>query len=367
MEHTLETLVDVERRELALDEEAQHAREAAAVAEPAAAGEYAAGAGGPGIPTATLTVGEKGANGGGATLAPPSEQQSLVLTELTDNELQHRIARLERARGRAQLVLLRRYVRAERELLAAGVHEREPSSGGERRREPHKRRETREPRVTRKDQASTEAVRHLQDAMNRFTRKYLANITPLIEDGKKGPATNKRIRHVKYWLGYSNKERRTASIDPRFLRRMLHPRSPGASSPAMVARGIARRRRQHKLATASAQSRAGVTTFDDKPVAAWMVPYLDWARAHGWQGHLNSGYRTPEYSEHLCMGMCGAVRCPGKCAGRTSNHSQRTSPRGALDVTDYVHFGELMKRCPHSPPIFNNLPADRLHFSSTGG
>jgi hypothetical protein len=42
-------------------------------------------------------------------------------------------------------------------------------------------------------------------------------------------------------------------------------------------------------------------------------------------------------------------------------------PQGAIDVSDYVRFGELMKRCPHSPRIFNNLPSDRVHYSSTGG
>ena len=109
-----------------------------------------------------------------------------------------------------------------------------------------------------------------------------------------------------------------------------------------------------------------MTTFDGKPVAAWLKPYLDWARAHGWQGTLNSGYRTPEYSEHLCIGMCGAPSCPGKCAGRSSHHSIRVKPGGAIDVSDYVRFGELMRQCPYSPRIFNNLPSDRVHYSSTG-
>ena len=97
-----------------------------------------------------------------------------------------------------------------------------------------------------------------------------------------------------------------------------------------------------------------------------MKPYLDWARAHGWQGTLNSGYRTPEYSEHLCKGICGAPSCPGRCAGRSSHHSIRVKPGGSIDVSDYVRFGELMRQCPYSPRIFNNLPNDRVHYSSTG-
>src|SRR5919112_567180 len=126
----------------------------------------------------------------------------------------------------------------------------------------------------------------------------------------------------------------------------------------------ARRRKQHKLAARAAAPAAGVATFDGKPVAAWLKPYLDWARAHGWQGTLNSGYRTPEYSEHLCYGICGSPSCPGKCAGRSSHHSIRVKPGGSIDVSDYVKFAELMRQCPYSPRIFNNLPSDRVHYSS---
>ena len=185
-------------------------------------------------------------------------------------------------------------------------------------------------------------------------------------DGVVGPATKKRLRRVKYYLGYRGAEQRSTSYTPELLRRLEHPRSPRHANPAMLARSLARRRKQHKLAVKSAAPAAGVVLFDGKPVAAWMKPYLDWARAHGWQGTLNSGYRTPEYSEHLCIGICGAKSCPGRCAGRSSHHSIRVKPGGSIDVSDYVRFGELMKRCPYSPRIFNNLPSDRVHFSSTG-
>lgn len=38
----------------------------------------------------------------------------------------------------------------------------------------------------------------------------------------------------------------------------------------------------------------GLGTFDGRPVAAWIVPQLRYARAHGWTGPITSGYRTPE-------------------------------------------------------------------------
>ena len=117
----------------------------------------------------------------------------------------------------------------------------------------------------------------------------------------------------------------------------------------------------------SAPSTGPVGTFDGVRVASWLIPYLSWARANGWTGRLNSGWRDPEHSERLCWEMCGAPKCPGKCAGRDSNHSGSVKPKGAVDVSDHVRFGQLMARAPFTPRIFNNLPKDRIHFSATGG
>ena len=44
----------------------------------------------------------------------------------------------------------------------------------------------------------------------------------------------------------------------------------------------------------------------------------------------------------------------------------RVKPAGAIDVTHYEEFGRLMQSCPYEPRIFNDLPADRVHFSATG-
>jgi Domain of unknown function (DUF1906)/Putative peptidoglycan binding domain len=91
-------------------------------------------------------------------------------------------------------------------------------------------------------------VHALQRALNRFTGRYLEGIAPLIVDGKKGPETNRRIRTVKYYLGYGGAERRSASIRPAFVRRLRHPRSPRFSGPAMLARAESRRRKQRERA-----------------------------------------------------------------------------------------------------------------------
>lgn len=111
----------------------------------------------------------------------------------------------------------------------------------------------------------------------------------------------------------------------------------------------------------------GVTHFDGVPVAKWLVPYLQWARDHGWQGRLVSGYRDPAYSESLCRRMCGRPSCPGRCAGRASNHSGSSKPHGAIDVSAYWQFASVIRRCPYQPHIFNALPrTDPVHFSASG-
>ena len=214
---------------------------------------------------------------------------------------------------------------------------------------------------------SADEVRRLQKGLNRFTERYMEGVGPIVVDGIKGHATARRIATVKYHLGYTGKAQRSATVKPEFVRRMRHPRSPRRSTPAMLTRAAARRAKQRKAAKASAAPRNGVAMFDGRPVAAWLKPYLDWARQNGWKGTLNSGFRDPAYSEKLCISMCGAPSCPGRCAGRASNHAGNTNPAGAVDVSDYVTFGQLMRRCPYSPRIFNALGAqDPVHFSTSG-
>ena len=326
----------------------------------------------PEAPTEAATAG----NGGGLE-APPARRHR-KLTELSDTELATRIEHLDAALERARTVLMRRYVRVERELaVLVSPHPTEPPHPGHGPIEPRPRPTPKpedktkpSPRPTPKPKAPahhTDQVRRLQSSLNRFSARYLEDVGPLIVDGVKGHATNRRICTTKFYLGYTGKEQRSGSVTSKFVRRMRHPRSGRYSSPAMLARAFARRRAQRKAAKMAAKPRAGVTKFDNRPVAAWIKPHLEFAREHGWTGTVNSGWRDPAYSERLCYAMCGAPRCPGKCAGRSSNHAGSTPGAGAVDVSDYVRFGQLMGRSPHSPRIFNALGAqDPVHFSASG-
>lgn len=108
----------------------------------------------------------------------------------------------------------------------------------------------------------------------------------------------------------------------------------------------------------------GLATFDGKTVAAWMIPWLEKSRKAGWDGTITSGYRDPAYSESLCMNMCGKPFCPGLCAGKTSNHSGKSYPAGAIDVTDYSNFERIQFEI--GSPLRNDLPLDPVHFSVSG-
>ncbi|MGH3115245.1 MAG: hypothetical protein ACRDOP_17430 [Gaiellaceae bacterium] len=208
-------------------------------------------------------------------------------------------------------------------------------------------------------------AKDLQRDLNRFTGKFLEKFPHLSVDGDRGPLTNKRIVGCKFYIGYEGGRQRSMRVTAQFRRRLDRPTSPEVLPAEMIALGKERRRDQHERAQQSLA--AGATQFDGRPVANWMKPYLEFARKNGWQGELTSGFRDPAHSEHICFIQCGAPSCKGTCAGRKSNHSGNKKPKGAIDVTQHKHFGELMKRCPLEPRIFNALgAADPEHFSATG-
>jgi Domain of unknown function (DUF1906) len=310
------------------------------------------------VPTSTDAAGVT-SNGNG-THGPSAPK--VTLDHLSDDELLHCIERLDLALDRARSVMIGRYAEVEKS-IEPRLNGSNGVDGVTRPATPA----TPTPRAGRTSSIpATDPVRNLQRLLNQFSARFLKGTAPLVVDGKKGPATKQRIRAVKYYLGYTGSARTSPAVDQTLVERLKQPRSVRRSNPAMLARAARRRRAQHKDAKRSLASRAGVATFDGRPVAAWLKPYLVWARNHGWQGTLTSGWRDPLYSEHLCKLKCGAPTCAGTCAGRSSNHSGRIKPAGAIDVTHPDVFARLMLQCPLRPRICNDLPRDRVHFSVTG-
>lgn len=300
------------------------------------------------------------------TAVPPTPAKpKRELTQLTDEELLERIDHLDRAIDRARTVLIRRYAEVEKDVARLAPPKPAPDGKvvAKPQPKPQPRRPARRPATT----MSPAQVKDLQSALNAFMDKRLDGVGPLVVDGVKGRATVKAIRQAKHFLGYKGPGAKSPKIDEKFLDRLRHPRSVRYSNAAMVSRGARRRRKQRKMAKLNAVARPGVVQFDGKSVAAWIQPYLVWARQNGWTGTLTSGWRDPVYSEHLCLNMCGAPTCAGRCAGRTSNHAGSNKPAGAIDVSDYVTFGRLMARCPYTPRLQNQLGArDPVHFSASG-
>lgn len=101
-----------------------------------------------------------------------------------------------------------------------------------------------------------------------------------------------------------------------------------------------------------------------RPIAGWIIPWLEKSWNAGWRGVVNSGYRSPEYSQQLCYQICGRPSCPGTCAGVTSNHTQYVYPGGAVDVSDYYTFAAVQQKI--GSPLHCALPNDRPHFSASG-
>ena len=213
-------------------------------------------------------------------------------------------------------------------------------------------------------------IRKVQRHLNNFTRHHLEGVPPLIVDGKVGKHTRDRVVQCKYWLGYTGP--RNAQVKRRLMRQLEHPNWRVLFPKGWVAIGQRRRkveRTKYRANHDHGGGQHGTATYDGVVVAAYFVPILDWCRARGWKGRVVSGYRSPEYSEHLCILRCGRPSCPGTCAGRSSNHAgldPNASPCGAVDVSDYATFKRVVAACPLRPRISNNLPIDPVHFSPTG-
>lgn len=97
-------------------------------------------------------------------------------------------------------------------------------------------------------------------------------------------------------------------------------------------------------------------TFDGLPVPKWTVPELSWARGRGWGGRVTSGWRSPSDVVHGAF----ATAPQGK-----SEHRFDIWPHGAVDVSDYQQFAQIIRGYPGVEKLIQ-LPIDPLHFSGTG-
>jgi hypothetical protein len=105
-------------------------------------------------------------------------------------------------------------------------------------------------------------------------------------------------------------------------------------------------------------AKSGVANFEDKKVAAWIAPALAYARAHGWKGTVNSGFRSFADQTRIYNSGVRPAAKPG-----TSNHEGTTFPRGAVDVSDAAQLSAILKRSPYAGRLVWAGAKDPVHFS----
>ncbi|MFZ1996720.1 MAG: hypothetical protein WAU75_21580 [Solirubrobacteraceae bacterium] len=99
-----------------------------------------------------------------------------------------------------------------------------------------------------------------------------------------------------------------------------------------------------------------------KPIAGWIAPILDWASQHGWTGTVTSGYR--DYSQQAAINASGAYSAP---AGK-SNHETTQYPGGAVDVSDPAQLIQVLNGYTGPYKLVGGVlgAVDPEHFSATG-
>jgi hypothetical protein len=218
-------------------------------------------------------------------------------------------------------------------------------------------------------------VRTLQREVNRTLHGAELDWLKIPEDGKFGPLTLKHARIAGSWQGFSPARLRNigeGKISSTTFNFLTHRRK---RTSAMQKRHKQRLKHFKALRYHHAHPPVieGLVEFDGHQVPAWIAAILKKARAAGyWTGYVISGVRSPAYSEHLCIIMCGAPTCPGRCGGRYSNHACPPSGKGvkyegAVDVTDPAGLGNYCSS--HNEPLRGDgevLPDDLNHFSHEG-
>lgn len=99
-----------------------------------------------------------------------------------------------------------------------------------------------------------------------------------------------------------------------------------------------------------------------KPIAGWIAPVLDWASQHGWTGAVTSGYR--DYQQQASINASGAY----SAAAGTSNHETTQYPGGAVDVSNPGQLLQVLKGYSGPYQLVGGVlgAVDPEHFSATG-
>lgn len=106
------------------------------------------------------------------------------------------------------------------------------------------------------------------------------------------------------------------------------------------------------------KSQGDLLFYDGKKVAAWIVPILKYARAHGWRGNVTSGYRSLADQTRIYNSGKRPAAKPG-----TSNHEFTQYPGGAVDVTNAAQLSNILLKSPYAKVLVWAGTKDPVHFS----
>lgn|SRR5262245_6594739 len=106
----------------------------------------------------------------------------------------------------------------------------------------------------------------------------------------------------------------------------------------------------------------GTANFEDHTVAGWIAPILAYARAHGWKGQVNSGFRSFEDQTRIYNSGVRPAAKPG-----TSNHEGAEWPRGAVDVSDAQQLSDILRKSKYAKVLVWAGGKDPVHFSHPHG
>jgi hypothetical protein len=105
--------------------------------------------------------------------------------------------------------------------------------------------------------------------------------------------------------------------------------------------------------------------YEGVRIASWIVPILKYAREKGWNGTINSGFRTREKQQELYDAYINGT---GNIAAKpgTSNHEGAKFPRGAVDVEDHAKLNSILQNSKYKDKLKWFGSGDEVHFSHTG-
>lgn len=113
----------------------------------------------------------------------------------------------------------------------------------------------------------------------------------------------------------------------------------------------------------SGSSKGGTVTFDGKRVARWIGEALNYARAQGWKGTVNSGYRSDAEQKRIYDSGVRPAAKPRAYGGGGSNHEFTAYPGGAVDVSDAQTLARILAGSPYGRKLKWAGAKDPVHFS----